>query len=113
MFFNVLAQNSMLQVDEKYYYYKDKYCVMHDLVHDLASSVLSNKTDGNTLFRYMFHENESSDIPEEVTRNLRTLLLGGGTSRTIFSSFKSLHNLTLYGYSNEELPSSIRELIHL
>ncbi|XP_047956509.1 putative disease resistance protein RGA3 [Salvia hispanica] len=113
IFFNVLLQNSLLQAGEADYYGR-VCCVMHDLVHDLASSVSSNNNaDGSTLVRYMFHEKESSRIPEEVSRNLRTLLLRGGNSGIIFSNFKCLHNLTLFGNNYKELPSSIRELIHL
>ncbi|XP_042029915.1 putative disease resistance protein RGA1 [Salvia splendens] len=37
MFYNVLLQNSLLQV-AKIYYLGREYCVMHNLVHDLASS---------------------------------------------------------------------------
>ncbi|XP_042030508.1 putative disease resistance protein RGA3 isoform X1 [Salvia splendens] len=110
MFFNVLLQNSLLQIAEEDYRGRE-WCLMHDLVHDLASSVLSNNADGSTLVRYMFHEKELSRIPEEVSRNLRTLLLGDGTS--IFSDFKCLHNLTLYGHEFKELSISIKELIHL
>ncbi|XP_047955001.1 putative disease resistance protein RGA3 [Salvia hispanica] len=105
-FLNVLLENSLLQATEPY-------IVMHDLVHDLASSVLHTNTSGSTVVRYMFHENESSRISEEVSRNLRTLILVGGNSGIIFSGFKSLHNLTLSGENYKELPSSIKELIHL
>ncbi|XP_047970547.1 putative disease resistance protein RGA3 [Salvia hispanica] len=111
IFFNVFLQNSLLQTTEANYRGRET-CVMHDLVHDLASSVLSNNNaDGNT--RYKFHKRELSRIPDEVSRNLRTLLLEGGTSVTIFSNFKYLHNLTLYGRDYKELPISIKELIHL
>ncbi|KAG6393519.1 hypothetical protein SASPL_147762 [Salvia splendens] len=111
MFFNVLLQNSLLQAAEGVYRGREKNYVMHDLVHDLASS--NNNADGSALVRYTFHEKESSHIPEEVSRNLRTLCLGYGTSVTIFSDFKCLHNLTLYGRNYKELSISIKELIHL
>ncbi|XP_047955373.1 putative disease resistance protein RGA3 isoform X2 [Salvia hispanica] len=112
MFLNVLLQNSLLQAAEGDYHGRENY-VMHDLVHDLASSILSNNADGSTLIQYMFHEKESIHIPEAVSRNLRTLLLGDETCVTIFSDFKCLHTLTLYGRKFKELSISIKELIHL
>ncbi|XP_047976574.1 putative disease resistance protein RGA1 isoform X2 [Salvia hispanica] len=42
MFFNVLLQNTLLQVAKRDNYENVESWVMHDLVHDLASSVLSN-----------------------------------------------------------------------
>ncbi|XP_047968938.1 disease resistance protein RGA2-like [Salvia hispanica] len=110
MFCNVLLQNSLLQVAEKDDYGNISEGVMHDLVHDLASSVLFNIVDGNTIVRYMFLKEESSSIPKKVARHLRTLFLEGGTSGTLFS--KCLHNLTLFG-DYKELPNSIRELSKL
>ncbi|XP_047958920.1 disease resistance protein RGA2-like isoform X2 [Salvia hispanica] len=111
MFCNVLLQNSLLQAARTDSFGREYY-MMHDLVHDLASSVLSNNADGS--IRYKFLENDSSRIPEEVSRNLRTLLLeGGSTFVTLFSNYKCLHNLSLYGLRYKELPSSIRKLIHL
>ncbi|KAL1535545.1 disease resistance protein RGA2-like isoform X2 [Salvia divinorum] len=79
MFFNVHLRNSLLRAAEADYRGRER-CVMHDLVHGLASSVLSNNGDGCTLARYMFHEKELSCIPEQVSRNLHTLLLVGGTT---------------------------------
>ncbi|XP_047957048.1 putative disease resistance protein RGA4 [Salvia hispanica] len=110
MFYNVLLQNSLLQVANRYYLGRE-YCVMHDLVHDLASSVLC--ANDNTLVRYMFLKEESSHIPEEVAKHLRTLLLEGENFGTMFSNFKYLHNLTLAGLSYTKLPDSVRDLIHL
>ncbi|KAG6393579.1 hypothetical protein SASPL_147823 [Salvia splendens] len=112
MFFNVLLQNSLLQVAEKDDSESVSKCVMHDLVHDLAFSVLSNNADDSTPARYMFLKKESSPIPKNVANHLRTLFLEGGTSCTKFSSFECLHNLTLSG-EYKELPNSIRELVHL
>ncbi|XP_047978576.1 putative disease resistance protein RGA3 [Salvia hispanica] len=112
MFFNVLLQNSLLQVAYRDIYGNVSVCVMHDLVHDLASSVLSNNTDGSTQVRYMFLKEESIPIPKEVAKHLRTLFLDGGIPCTIFRNFKCLHNLTLSG-DYKELPDSIKELVHL
>ncbi|XP_042030928.1 putative disease resistance protein RGA1 [Salvia splendens] len=111
-YFNVLLQNSLLQVAEKDGYESVSKCVMHDLVHDVALSVLSNNADDSTPARYMFLKKESSPIPENVAKHLRTLFLEGGTSCTKFSGFECLHNLTLSG-DYKEFPNSIRELVHL
>ncbi|XP_047978514.1 putative disease resistance protein RGA3 isoform X2 [Salvia hispanica] len=112
MFFNVLLQNSLLQVQWKDIYGNVLYCVMHDLVHDLASSILANNADGSIVIRYKFLEEESSPIPKNVAKHLRTLFLKGGIPGTILSNFQCLHNLTLSG-DYKELPNSIRELVHL
>ncbi|XP_047978437.1 putative disease resistance protein RGA1 [Salvia hispanica] len=112
MFFNVLLQNSLLQVLLRDDYGDVRTCVMHDLVHDLASSVSSNIADDSTIVRYMFLKEESISIPKKVARHLRTLFLEGGTSGTIFSNFECLHNLTLSG-DYKEFPYSISELVHL
>ncbi|XP_042027581.1 putative disease resistance protein RGA1 [Salvia splendens] len=113
-FFNVLLHNSLLQVAWRDEYGNVEGCVMHDLVHDLASSVLSNNNaDGSTPIRYMFLEVESSHISKEVAKQLRTLILKSGTSNTTFSDFQCLHNLTLDDDNITELSNSIRELIHL
>ncbi|XP_042030917.1 disease resistance protein RGA2-like isoform X2 [Salvia splendens] len=118
MFFNVLLQNSLLQVAHKDNYGNVWYYVMHGLVHDLASFVLSNDADGSTIVRFMFHKEESSSISEQVAKHLRTLFFEGGTSGTIssgtiFSDFKYLRNLILSGDNCKELPTSVRKLIHL
>ncbi|XP_047969519.1 putative disease resistance protein RGA3 [Salvia hispanica] len=109
-FFNMLLQNSLLQVTRNNFGRRE-YFVMHDLVHDLASSVLSNNADANTPARYMFLKEESRHIPEQEAKHLRTLLLE--TPGTIFSNFKCLRNLILAGEGFTKLPDSVRDLIHL
>ncbi|XP_047974966.1 disease resistance protein RGA2-like isoform X3 [Salvia hispanica] len=81
MYFNVLLQNSLLQVQMIDDYGNVLKCVVHDLVHDLASSVLSNNADGGTPYRYMFLKEESSPIPKEVAKHLRTLFLEVGKEK--------------------------------
>ena len=113
-FFNVLLHNSLFQVAWQDEYRNVEACVMHDLVHDLASFVLSNNNnaDGSTPVRYMFLEEKSSHISKEVAKHLRTLILKGGTSCILFSDFKCVHNLTLYrSFGEHQLPDSIRELM--
>ncbi|XP_047978413.1 putative disease resistance protein RGA3 isoform X2 [Salvia hispanica] len=112
MLFNMLLQNSLLQVAKKDDYGNILECVMHDLVHDLASFVLTNNADDITPVQYMFLNEELSPISKRVAKHLRTLFLEGGTFGTIFSDFECLHNLTLSG-DYKELPNSIRKLVNL
>ncbi|XP_047965284.1 putative disease resistance protein RGA1 [Salvia hispanica] len=113
-YFNVLLHNSLLQVAWRDANGNERGYMMHDLVHDLASSALSNNAEGSTPTRYMFLEKETSHISKEVAKQLRTLILESGTSGILFSDFQCLHSLTLDDYYNiKELPNSIRELIHL
>ncbi|XP_047963824.1 disease resistance protein RGA2-like [Salvia hispanica] len=69
MFYNVLLQMSLLQVATKDDYGYVERFVMHDLVHDLASSVLSSNANSSTIVRYMFLEKESIPIPKEVAKH--------------------------------------------
>ncbi|XP_042027749.1 putative disease resistance protein RGA3 [Salvia splendens] len=113
-FFDVLLHNSLLIVAQRDIYGDVWSCVMHDLVHDLASSVLngSHNVDGITPVRYIVHE-EEGPVPKEVAKHLRTLFFKGITSVSMFSNFECLHNLSLTSSDCTELPNSIRELIHL
>ncbi|XP_057778303.1 putative disease resistance protein RGA4 [Salvia miltiorrhiza] len=118
-FINVLLHNSLLQVSERDDEGNVKSCGMHDLVHDLAVSVSnsSNSTGGSSRVRYMIlrahnRGDESSRIPKEMAKSLRTLLITSKAdiSDVNFSDLESLHVLHLH---SEKLPSSIRKLIHL
>ncbi|XP_057781732.1 putative disease resistance protein RGA3 [Salvia miltiorrhiza] len=113
-FINVLLHNSLLQVSERDEYGDVESCSIHDLVHDLASSVSSssNNTGGSSRVRYMTLGDITNPIPKEMAKSLRTLLLNGDISGINFSDLESLHVLRLE-YGVEELSSSIRKLIHL
>ncbi|XP_057778306.1 putative disease resistance RPP13-like protein 1 [Salvia miltiorrhiza] len=120
-FINVLLHNSLLQVSRRDLNGNVVSCGMHDLVHDLACSVSSssNSTGGSSRVRYMLLEDnycgdESSRIPKEMAKSLRTLLITseGDISDINFSDLESLHVLRLDS-EVKELPSSIQKLIHL
>ncbi|GFP85286.1 putative disease resistance protein rga3 [Phtheirospermum japonicum] len=119
--FNLLLQNSLLQVADRDYYGNVTHCNMHDLLHDLACSILGEndsdvKEDSCCQNRYMGYKSngdESLSIRKEQTKCLRTLILNGRVSDIMFSDFKSLHTLTLVGEDIFELPTSVGELIHL
>ncbi|XP_057781445.1 putative disease resistance protein RGA3 [Salvia miltiorrhiza] len=113
-FINVLLHNSLLQVSERDYFGNVKKCGMHDLVHDLACSVSSSFNSRRVRYKTL-EEDESSRIPKEMAKSLRTLLLTseGDISDINFSDFESLHVLSLLDSEVKELPSSIQKLIHL
>ncbi|GFP80152.1 putative disease resistance protein rga3 [Phtheirospermum japonicum] len=118
--FNLLLQNSLLQVVRSDYYGNVTHCNMHDLVHDLAFSVLcenDNVPGGICQSRYIGY-NSSGDgllsIPRGQERYVRTLFFNGKVSNITFSDFKSLRTLTLVGEEDiDDFPTSIRELKHL
>ncbi|KAL7145668.1 hypothetical protein ABFS83_07G101900 [Erythranthe nasuta] len=102
-FFNKLLENSLLlQVAKTSSRYN-----MHDLVHDLASSILNSSDQ----VRYMGRQSCAS-LNEQATW-LRSLLSNDKICILMFSKFKSLHVLILMDNCVEELPNSIKELIHL
>ncbi|GFP95598.1 putative disease resistance protein rga3 [Phtheirospermum japonicum] len=93
---------------------------MHDLVHDLAFSVLcenDNVTYGVCQRRYIGCESNGDgllSIAKGQERYVRTLFFSGKLSDIRFSDFKSLHTLTLLSEEDiDELPDSIGELKHL
>ncbi|KAH6810315.1 hypothetical protein C2S51_024077 [Perilla frutescens var. frutescens] len=110
-FLNVLLQNSLLQVAERDDYGNVRICVMYDLVHDLACSILGSSNNPNGHQRYRC---ESCPISKEEAKHVRTLFFkGDNISHVKFSDFKCLHAVTLSSSKVKELPSSIKKLIHL
>ncbi|XP_042027634.1 putative disease resistance protein RGA4 isoform X2 [Salvia splendens] len=111
--FNILLHNSLLVVEERDVYGNVESCVMHNLMHDLASSLLS----GTDQVRYLYHGDGDADInerTEEANKYVRTLIFQGEIiETTVFSGFKYLQFLTLDCDKVTELPSSIRMLICL
>ncbi|GFQ00710.1 putative disease resistance protein rga3 [Phtheirospermum japonicum] len=85
-FFNLLLQNSLLQVVERDDYGNVTHCNMHDLVHDLAFSVLcenDNVTDGVCQRRYIGYESSGDgllSVPKGQERYVRTLFFSGKVS---------------------------------
>ncbi|KAG6395487.1 hypothetical protein SASPL_146132 [Salvia splendens] len=104
-FINVLLHNSLLQIAKRENYGNVTSCVMHDLVHDLASPVLagSHNADGITPIRYMLLK---SNVLKENAKYLRTLLMDYNIYVTMFSDFESLRVLTVGRCPIEELPKS-------
>ncbi|KAL2230303.1 putative disease resistance protein RGA3 [Sesamum indicum] len=123
-FFNLLLQNSLLQVVNRDDYGNIISCNMHDLVHDLARSVLGSKSicasdnasDEIHQARYMSLKSigdESCAISKEEAKYVRLLLFEGKVFHDMLLDFKSLRVLILKGEDVEELPISIGKLIHL
>ncbi|KAL3642196.1 hypothetical protein CASFOL_013011 [Castilleja foliolosa] len=116
--FNLLLRNSLLQVARSDDYDNITHCNMHDLVHDLAFSILrENVTDGVSQCRYIGYESSGDgflSIPKGQERYVRTLFFSGKVSDIRFSDFESLRTLTLLSEEDfDELPISVRELKHL
>ncbi|KAL3615241.1 hypothetical protein CASFOL_040902 [Castilleja foliolosa] len=118
--FNLLLQNSLLQVSERYNYGNVIFCNMHDLVHDLAYSILyenDNVTDDVCQRRYIGYKPSGEgllSIPKGQERFVRTLFINGKVSDIKFSDFESLRAFHFVGEVDiEELPTSIRKLKHL
>ncbi|KAL3642183.1 hypothetical protein CASFOL_012998 [Castilleja foliolosa] len=116
--FNLLLRNSLLQVARSDDYDNITHCNMHDLVHDLAFSILcENVTDGVCQCMYIGYEPSGDgflSIPKGQERYVRTLFFSGKVSDIRFSDFESLRTLTLLSEEDfDELPTSVRELKHL
>ncbi|KAL3642187.1 hypothetical protein CASFOL_013002 [Castilleja foliolosa] len=116
--FNLLLRNSLLQVATSDSYGNVTHCNMHDLVHDLAFTILrENVTDGVCQCRYIGYDSSGYgflSIPNGQERYVRTLFFRGKVSDIRFSDFESLRTLTLVSEKDiDELPTSIRELRHL
>ncbi|KAL1562128.1 putative disease resistance protein RGA1 [Salvia divinorum] len=111
---NVLVHNSFLQVAERDRYGNVLSFVMHDLMHDLASALQKILRSLDDTPRYLLHGKDcSSYITEDTKKSLRTLFFQGEIHDTMFSTCESLRALSLDCGRVKELPSSIRELIHL
>ena len=99
---------------------------MHDLVHDVAFSILKSETlilDANLVddvshVRCLFIQSDGLREPRipfttEFVMNLRTFVSENVAVGGILSNFKCLYTLRLSGYSIKEFPDSIGQLIHL
>ncbi|XP_047949426.1 putative disease resistance protein RGA3 [Salvia hispanica] len=113
-FSNVLVHNSMLQVAETDENGNVESFVMHDLLHDLASSVSGSQYSGDGLVpvHYLTLEEKSSPVTKEMAKHVRALFVEGGEiSDNMLSDYPSLRTLSLTRV--KELPDSISKLIHL
>ncbi|KAL3641606.1 hypothetical protein CASFOL_012421 [Castilleja foliolosa] len=118
--FNLLLQNSLLQVAMTDDYGNVTRCNMHDLVHDLAFSILHENdkvTDGVCQSRYIGYKSNGDrllSIPKGEERYVRTLFIDGRVSDIRFEDFESLRTLTFVNGGNiDDLPTSIGKLKHL
>ncbi|KAL3641619.1 hypothetical protein CASFOL_012434 [Castilleja foliolosa] len=118
--FNLLLQNSLLQVSERDGDDNVMDCNMHGLVYDLAFSILyknDNVIDGVCQRRYIGYKPSGDgllSIPTGQERYVRTLFFDGKVSDIMFEDFKSLRTFTFVGREYiRELPSSITKLKHL
>nr|XP_027061625.1 putative disease resistance protein RGA3 [Coffea arabica] len=118
--FNILLQSSLLEEVEKYdpfSHIDDRYCTMHDIVHDLAQSVLRSNSITDENCRYLLlpsFDEETQGNLKSRSSSLRTLIVNGTVeSGEVFLKLKYLRVLRLPLVTSEELPTSISKLIHL
>ncbi|KAL7106347.1 hypothetical protein ACP275_07G107200 [Erythranthe tilingii] len=115
-FFNLLLENSLLlQIVERNGDVNIIYYNMHDLVHDVASSIL-NSSDQVRYISWESISGQSRAILKKQASCLRSLRFNNSVCDLVFSKFKSLHVLILTSgghFTFDELPSSIGKLIHL
>ncbi|KAH6770312.1 hypothetical protein C2S52_015115 [Perilla frutescens var. hirtella] len=114
-FLDLLLQSSLLQVVERDNYGNVTRCGMHDLVHDLAFSLLTspvNDHDSEATCRVRYLGLESS-LNLKKAKHLRTWFYRDGDISDKLLNFKCLHALTLTGDRVIELPGSVGKLIHL
>ncbi|EYU40954.1 hypothetical protein MIMGU_mgv1a024835mg [Erythranthe guttata] len=115
-FFNLLLENSLLlQIVERNGDVNIIYYNMHDLVHDVASSIL-NSSDQVRYISWESISGQSRAILKKQASCLRSLRFNNSVCDLVFSKFKSLHVLILTSgghFTFDELSSSIGELIHL
>ncbi|KAL2530510.1 putative disease resistance RPP13-like protein 1 [Forsythia ovata] len=122
-FFSILLQSSFLQDPEEDEYGNIECCKMHDLVHDLSSSVSKSKIftiekdhtrDDIPQVRHLTILEESApEITKEKASYLRTLVSKSNVPCKNLPDFKHLHTLVLREVGIEDFPTSIGKLTHL
>ncbi|KAK9140734.1 hypothetical protein Scep_010415 [Stephania cephalantha] len=127
--FNSLCSNSLFQDIEKNKFGEIKGCKMHDLVHDLVTSISGNEhslIESNDIpnvsqIHWLVYDFSESRIPRSLyeANKLRTFYVWNNFEvededfANALLSFKSLRVLDLSFTSITELPSSIGKLKHL
>ncbi|XP_027151315.1 putative disease resistance protein RGA3 [Coffea eugenioides] len=124
-YLEILLQSSLFEEARKYG--RTRWHKMHDMVHDVAKSIMSKST------RFINSETGSGDNSNQVrclvidsfgegaknllksrSNLLHTLFLSQGSlSDDMLKKLKNLHVLNLSGEENQNLPISIGKLIHL
>lgn len=110
---NVLVQNSLLQVSRRDDYGNVKHCVMHDLVYDLASSMLNSRSsDDSDEVRYISTPSvcKLSHIETEHAKCLRAIVFNHHSFDIMYSDFPCLHVLILNSKHFYELPIQIKNI---
>ncbi|CDP20326.1 unnamed protein product [Coffea canephora] len=123
-YLEILLQSSLL---EEIRYDEERYYKMHDMVHDVAKSIMSKSTkfinsetgsgDNSNQVRCLVIDSfgeGAKNLFESRSNLLHTLFLSQGSlSDDMLKKLKNLHVLNLSGEENQNLPISIGKLIHL
>lgn len=104
---------------------KNRYFVMHDLIHDLATiearkfyySCFNQENEITTMTRHLFCVDNKDFSFVNKARSLRTVIVrkncGGLMRLDIFSKLKCMRVLSLHRGISGALPDSVNKLIHL
>ena len=127
-YFEELLSRSLLEEVTKDAYDNISYCKMHDLIHDLAQSVVGFEVLGlgnnvKEILERVYHISFSNSLnltgKDLKIKHIRTMLKVNRYSKndsvvhTLIPNFKSLRVLSLHGFSVKKVLKSLGKMSHL